>query len=302
MENFALIFTALALGFILQKTQTFPKEAPLILNQFILYISLPAMALLEIPRLHFSQEVLIPVAVAWTVMGASALLILLVSKYFAFDKKTKGALLLVGVLGNTSFLGIPIIEAYFGQKALGYVLMYDQLGTFIALCSYGTIVAVYYSSTQTLNTAAIVRRIFTFPPFLALLLALFFIQTPFPPVLVSVLGSLSSTIVPLALVAVGLQLQFRLAKSELKPFVVALLSTLIFAPLAALTLALIFAAPSLAWSVSVMEASMGPMITAGVLASMSGLAPRLSTAIVGYGTLLSFTTSFFFYQLHTLFT
>lgn len=37
-----------------------------------------------------------------------------------------------------------------------------------------------------------------------------------------------------------------------------------------------------------MEAGMAPMITEGAVASMAGLAPRLSSAIVGYGIILSF--------------
>ncbi|MFC2073234.1 hypothetical protein ACFLRS_00090 [Campylobacterota bacterium] len=45
---------------------------------------------------------------------------------------------------------------------------------------------------------------------------------------------------------------------------------------------------NLATSVSIMEAGMAPMITAGAMASLSGLSPRLSSAIVGYSILISF--------------
>jgi malate permease and related proteins len=43
--------------------------------------------------------------------------------------------------------------------------------------------------------------------------------------------------------------------------------------------------------ISIMESGMGPMISAGAVASMAGLAPRLSSAIVGYGILISFFTT-----------
>jgi len=297
MENFALIFTALFLGYIINKASVFPKDTPLILNQFILYISLPAMALLQIPKLSFSYEVIIPVAVAWLVMGTSALVILALSRFFAFSREVTGALLLVGVLGNTSFLGIPVIQAYLGDEALGYVLMYDQLGSFIALSTYGTFVSVYYSSASGVDVKAIAKKILLFPPFLTLLIALCFIGTEFPPILTSVLGSLAATIVPLALVAVGLQLRFRLPREELKPFGVALFTTLLFAPAIAIGLCWVFGWSNLAANVSVMEAAMGPMITAGAVASMSGLAPRLSSSIVGYGTLFSFATTWVVYTL-----
>lgn len=298
MENFALIFTAVILGYFLNKTALFPKNTPIILNSYILYIALPAMVLLEIPKLTFSYNVMIPVIVAWVVMILSAGLILLVSRFFAFSKEVTGALLLVGVLGNTSFVGIPVIQAYLGSSALGYVLMYDQLGSTIALSTYGTFIAVYYSSTSKVDIKAIAKKIVTFPPFMALVVALFFMGTPFPPIISSTLESFSLTIVPLALVAVGLQLRLRLLREELRPMSVALFTTLIFAPLVAFGLCYIFGWNHLSAKVAIMEASMGPMITAGAIASMAGLAPRLSSSIVGYGILLSFiTTGIVFYTL-----
>ena len=49
--------------------------------------------------------------------------------------------------------------------------------------------------------------------------------------------------------------------------------------------------------VSIMEAAMAPMITAGAIASMAGLAPRLSSAIVGSGILISFVTTGILFKL-----
>jgi len=297
MENFALIFVALLIGYIINLKGIFAKDTPLILNQFILYISLPAMTLLQIPRLTFSFEALIPIVIAWIVMGFSALIIFLLSKAFRFSREVTGSLMLVGVLGNTSFVGIPIIQAYLGNVSLPYVLMYDQLGSFIMLSVYGTFISVYYSREQSVDVKAIAIKIFTFPTFLALLVSLFFIGTTFHPVVISVLSSLASTIVPLALVAVGLQLRFKLPKDDIKPFFTALAVQLILAPLVALGVCFIFSWQNLAAMVSIMEAAMGPMVTAGAVASMSGLAPRLSSAIVGYGTILSFFSTWIVFRI-----
>lgn len=299
MENFALIFVAILIGYIINKGDVFAKETPIILNQFILYISLPAMALLQIPKLSFSFEVLIPIIIAWIVMGVSAIVIFYISKILKFSKKVTGALMLVGVLGNTTFVGIPVIQAYFGDSALPYVLMYDQLGSFIMLSTYGTFISVYYSSAKDVNIKAITIKILTFPPFLSLLIALLFIGTTFHPVVISVLSSFASTIVPLALVAVGLQLRFKLPKEDLKPFFSALGVKLILSPIIAIIISMIFSWESKAALVSIMEAGMGPMITAGAVASMAGLAPRLSSAIVGYGILISFVTTWILFKIIT---
>lgn len=295
MENFALIFIAIFIGYVIKKGDFFPKDAPIILNQFILYISAPALVLLKIPNLSFSQDVFIPVFVSWIVMALSALVIFYLSKLFAFSKEVTGALLLVGVLGNTSYLGIPMVQAYFGEEALGYVLMYDQLGSFIALSTYATFISVYYSSTKSVDIRALFIKIVSFPPFIALLIALFFIGKPFHPVAQSVFASLAATIVPLALVSVGLQLKFKLPSEEIKPFATALVVKLIFAPIVAITVCYALSWNTQAALVSIMEASMAPMITAAAVASMAGLAPALSSAILGYGILFSFLSTWIVY-------
>lgn len=291
MENFILILLAIGIGYGLNRLRIFPEDAAAILNKFVIFISLPAMILLEIPKLTFSMDIMIPVIIAWIVMTLTAILTLFVSKVLHFSKEVTGALMLVAVLTNSSFLGIPIINAYLGDEALPFILVYDQIGTFLALATYGIFVAAYYSNKSEINVQIMAVKILTFPPFVSLIIALFFIGTPFPDVISKVLATLANTIVPVALVAVGLQLQLKLPGHEIKPFGMALFIKLIIAPMIALVIVKIAGWTNLAASVSVMEAGMAPMITAGAMASLSGLAPRLSSAIVGYGILISFFTS-----------
>ena len=291
MENFILIIVAIFIGYGLNRLRIFPEDAAAILNKFVIFISLPAMILLQIPKLTFSMDIMIPVIIAWVVMILTAILTLFVSKIFHFTKEVTGALMLVAVLTNSSFLGIPIINAYLGDEALPFILVYDQIGTFLALATYGIFVAAYYSNKSEINVQIMVVKILTFPPFISLIFALFFIGTPFPDVILKVLSTLANTIVPLALVAVGLQLQLKLPGHEIKPFGMALLIKLVISPMIALIIVKIAGWTSLAANVSVMEAGMAPMITAGAMASLSGLAPRLSSAIVGYGILFSFFTT-----------
>ncbi|WP_345991301.1 AEC family transporter [Sulfurimonas sp. HSL-1716] len=290
MENFILIILCIVLGYAIQKSKVFSDNAAITLNQFVIYISLPAMVLLQVPKLTFSVELVIPVVIAWAVMGTTALLTLYVSRWLAFSKEVTGALMLVTVLTNSSFLGIPLISAYMGQEALPYVMVYDQLGSFIALSVYGTFIASYYSHKSEVSFKIIAAKVFTFPPFLVLIIAFLLMGTKFDANITKVLSSLANTIVPVALVAVGLQLKLRLTRDELIPFSISLMIKLILAPLIAILVAKSFGWDNQASQVAIMEAGMAPMITAGAIASMTGLAPKLSSAIVGYGILFSFVT------------
>jgi len=297
MENFILIVLAISIGYLFKQLRIFPEDAAAILNKFVIFISLPAMILLQIPKLTLSMDILIPVIIAWIVMTLTAILTLFISSKYRFSKEVTGALMLVAVLTNSSFLGIPIINAYLGDEALPFILVYDQMGTFLALATYGIFVAAYYSNESEINMQIMAVKILTFPPFVSLLIALFLIGTPFPDSILKVLQTLANTIVPLALVAVGLQLQLKLPGHEIQPFAIALLIKLIMAPLIALALVAMAGWTNLAASVSVMEAGMAPMVTAGAMASLSGLAPRLSSAIVGYGILISFFTTALLFKL-----
>lgn len=297
MENFVLILLAIVIGYVIKRLNIFPKEAPTILNQFVIYISLPAMILLQIPRLTFSLDTIIPIIIAWLVMTVSAVLILFLSKVFSFSKEITGSLMLVAILSNSSFLGIPIVNAYMGESALPYVLVYDQLGTFIALATYGTFIASYYSNKSEISFKIITFKVLTFPPFISLVLALFLMGVEFNETITKVLSSFANTIVPIALVAVGLQLQLKLPGHEIKPFSVALIVKLLIAPIIAVIICQIFDWNNQASIVSIMESGMAPMITAGAIASMAGLAPRLSSAIVGYGIIISFVTTGILFKL-----
>lgn len=297
MENFILILLAISIGYLFKQLRIFPEEAAAILNKFVIFISLPAMILLQIPKLTLSMDILIPVVIAWIVMTLTAILTLFISNKFHFSKEVTGALMLVAVLTNSSFLGIPIISAYLGDEALPFILVYDQIGTFLALATYGIFVAAYYSNKSEINMQIMAVKVLTFPPFVSLIIALFFIGIPFPDAISKVLASLANTIVPIALVAVGLQLQLKLPEHEIQPFAIALFVKLMIAPMIALAVVSMAGWTNLAASVSVMEAGMAPMVTAGAMASLSGLAPRLSAAIVGYGILLSFFTTAVLFKL-----
>jgi len=297
MENFILIVLALGIGYGFNRLHIFPEESANILNKFVIFISLPAMILLQIPKLTLSMDILIPVIIAWVVMTVTAILTFFISKRLHFTKEVTGALMLVAVLTNSSFLGIPVINAYLGDEALPFILVYDQMGTFLALATYGIFVAAYYSNQSEINVRIMAVKILTFPPFVSLIIALFFIGIPFPETISKVLLMLGNTIVPIALVAVGLQLQLKLPGHEIQPFALALFIKLMIAPLIALAIVAMAGWTNLAASVSVMEAGMAPMITAGAMASLSGLAPRLSSAIVGYGILLSFFSTALLFKL-----
>ena len=73
-------------------------------------------------------------------------------------------------MGNTSFVGFPVIEALYGKKGLETAIIVDQPGTFVVMATLGIIVASIYSK-GTPNPKSIASKILLFPPFIAFFLA-----------------------------------------------------------------------------------------------------------------------------------
>jgi len=290
MENFIIIFSLLLLGMALSRLKVLPDNSSQVLNLFIIYISLPALILLQVPRLTFSKNLLVPVLLPWIMLVVSALLVLAASRVFRWSRTITGALLLLVPLGNTSFFGIPMVEAFWGRDSVSYAVLYDQFGSFLALTTYGSIILAVYRGSDKPTPAVILKKIVMFPPFIALVLGLLTMSVPYPPVLEGVLEGIAASLVPVVMVAIGLQIRLKLPPGSWTPFCAGLAIKLIIAPLAATLICYTLNLHSPAANVSVFEAGMPPMVTAGALALIAGLSPELTAALVGLGLMVSFLT------------
>jgi len=290
MENFLATLLLLVFGMGLRRLRLVPDNAAQTLNLFVIYISLPALVLLKVPELQPSVELLVPFLMAWLMLAASAVLVLVLGRLLGFERQILGALLLVVPLGNTSFLGIPMVNAFFGSDGIPYAVLYDQLGSFLALASYGSLILAVYGSGERPTFGGILKKVLLFPAFIALVAAVLLRPVAWPPAIAAMLGVIAASLVPVVMVAVGLQLRLKLQEGTLVPLGVGLCLKLVAAPLLALLFCSLFGWQGFAARVSVFEAGMPPMVTAAALASLAGLAPEFTAAMVGYGILFSFTT------------
>ncbi len=291
MDNFVLILAYLIIGVLLRRLPAMPQSSGIALNMYVLYVALPALILKNVPQLQFSAELLIPAVTPWFLLLVVVATVLLLSKWLNWPREITGALLIVLPLGNTSFLGFPMTAALFGDAAMPYAVVYDQIGSFIALASYVTIIAALYSPTAAKPTfKGIAVKIITFPSFIALALGLLLRGYDYPPIITQLIDNLAATLVPVVMVAVGFALTIKFSKSEVVPLLSALGIKLLMMPLLAAALWLTLGYSGVAVNISIFQAAMPPMISAGAIAIMAGLAPRLVSGIIGLGILLGLLT------------
>ena len=290
MTNLILLILCFIAGMLLHRFKRMPVNTPAVLNSFIIHVSFPALILLSVHDLKISGEVGLMAAMGWIVFTLSAGFFWLVGRWLDLPRPTVGALILTGGLCNTSYVGLPMIEAYYGHQGLASGIVVDQLGSFLVLSTLGITVAGIYSSGRP-GVAEMAKRIFLFPPFIVLVIALLLIPVEYPAWLTLVLKRMGDTLAPLALLAVGFQLRLGHLAGNGRNLAIGLAFKLVLAPLVLFLIYVpLLGAHGQAIQITLFEAAMPPMITAAILATEHDLDPPLATLMVAMGLVISFAT------------
>ena len=284
IDSLILIVGMFGLGLISRRLSLLPDNAADTLNRLVLQICLPALVFQAVTRLQWELSLLALVLVAWALGGLGWAWAVVLSRRFGWSRGVEGCLALTLMLGNTAFLGYPMVQGLLGKPALAAAVVYDQLGTFILLSVGGLSAVAIYSGAPRPNPLSVFRRVVSSPAFIALMLAL--LPLPHPIWLGTFLDRVASLLVPLALFAVGLSFHVVPPREELPPLLVGLLLKMLISPLLAWLLLSAVGADRLVLAAGVLQAAMPAMVTAGALAIQHQLAPRLAAALVGYGVLI----------------
>ena len=290
IDNLILVFGLIGIGILSKRFKLLPEGTSHSLNAYVLNISLPAMILLTVPKLPVTDALIFPIVGHWVLYAINIGLILLVSKILNFKRTITGVLVVVSCLGNTAFLGIPVTETFFGSEAVPYAVLYDQLGSgFAFLFTVGVLLPIFKGGEIT-SIKNILKSLAVFPPFWALVIGLIGIKFPLPSLFDGLILSLSKTLIPCAMVAVGFQMKFKLNLTQVKPLIVGLGIKLIIIPIVALLGFSLIGSDHLSVNVSIIQSGMPPMVTAGALAINEDLEGDIAAGLVGYGLFLSFIT------------
>lgn len=297
MANIILLAACLLMGIFLRRTGRMPSTTPAALNGYVINVALPAAAIRYLHDIRLEPSLLLTGLMAWLLFGAGWLFFAGAARVFKLSPGATGALVLVGGLGNTSFVGLPMIEAWFGKEFLGIGILADQLGSFLVLSTLGVLAASLYSSGG-VSVREMARKVLMFPPFQALCLAFLLRPVPFHPMAMTVLQKLADTIAPVAIVSVGFQLVFGTARAHAKTLSIGLLYKLLLGPAILSILYIgVLGAEGQVLRVTLFEAAMPPMITAGIVAADHDLEPNLVALMLGIGIPLSFLTLAGWWQL-----
>lgn len=291
MVNFVLIFFCIIIGFLFRKYEIVPADTHKGVNRWILYIALPAVSFKYIPKLEWTFEMLFPIVSMLIVWIGGWLFSEILCRVKGYKQRSRSTFELATGYSNTSFIGFPLVAAYFGESKLGIAMICDQT-SFVILSTAGIISALRArNKSENIKANAVFKKLITFPPLIACLLA--FMLTPFVnfTFVESFFDKLVATLGPLALFSIGLQIQFGGLRKQFSIISLSVLYKLFLAPLIIFLLALGIGIKGDVARVTVIEAAMPTLLTSGIIAEQYGLNTKLINLIIGVGVTLGFLTT-----------
>ncbi|XPV69444.1 MAG: AEC family transporter [Halarcobacter sp.] len=267
------------------------------LVEFVIYFSLPAIVFYKIYPLELNETTLGLIFMFNCIILVNLLISYYVGKFLKLDKKTLATFMIVATFGNTSFIGFSYIDSFYGQDYVVYALIYDLFGSFLLLVSLGMII-INWGSGQHVNIKGIVKSVLFFPPiimfFITIISKLFIV----PEFIMNTMGTIGSTLVPIAMIAIGMKLEVKNIFYKVKVVSFAILVKMLIVPVIVLVLFSIFYNLDDTWSkTTILEVAMPPMTMAVVLAIKGGLDERLAINALVFGVLISLlsVTGFYYF-------
>lgn len=280
------VFIFVALGYGFKRIKHDISES---LIEFVIYFSLPALALVKIRELEFDEVVFNIIFIAYIAMFVAAIVSYLIGKALRLERKMLATFMVVSIFGNTSFVGFSYVESLYSSKELVYPLVYDQIGSFVALLTIGMVLIAWGSQKEEKTTIKQKFKMLLTPPLQAIIFAVILHGVVFPDFVEGILIKLEYTLIPLVTMIVGMKLEIKAFKNFFKESMIVIGIKMVLVPLIMLALLYPFFDFTAIWMrVTFIEIAMPPMTMATVLAIRGGLNKDLAINALGLGILFSF--------------
>ncbi len=291
MNSMLLIVVSVMAGVLLARTNLVPANTQKGVNMWVLYVALPALILRYIPGIEWNAGVLLPVAGSILVLAGAWVFSWLFCRISGASKSTRTALFVTSGLGNTAFVGYPLISAYYGEGAIKDAIVFDQM-TFILFATVGVLAVMRGANPEAkASPVGMIKTVLKFPVVIALIASLVVPLFADISVLNPLFDKLLATLSPMALFSIGLQLRFAEWRKEKRNLAAGMSYKLIIAPALVFLLAWILGSRGSFAKVNILEAAMPTHITMSLLAAQYNLNPQLCNLMATLGIVAAALTT-----------
>lgn len=260
------------------------------LIEFIIYFSLPAIVFSKIYPLTLDERIVGLILMFISFILFNLLLSYFVGKLMRLNRLYLATFMIMATFGNTSFIGFSYIDAFYGQDYIVYGLIYDLFGSFLLLVSVGMFIITWGKGKKN-DIKSIFKSVFLFPPTIMFFITVFAKNFEVPNFLILTSQTLSSTLVPIAMIAIGMKLELKHIFARFHIVTTAMTIKMIVVPIIVLIGFKYFYGIDQTWvKVTIIEVAMPPMTMATVLAIKGGLDEKIAINSLVLGVLLSLFT------------
>ena len=260
------------------------------LVDFIIYFSLPAIVFSKIYPLSLDTKILWLILMFMGIIFFNLFLSYTIGKMMRLSRVTLATFMIMATFGNTSFIGFSYIDAFYGQDYIVYGVIYDIFGSFLLLVSVGMIIITWGSGRKN-SVLNISKSIFLFPPMIMFIITIFAKNFEIPKFLIYTSTNLGATLVPIAMIAIGMKLELKHIFTKLHIVTVAVVLKMLIVPIIILFTFKYFYGVDETWvKVTLIEVAMPPMTMAAVLAIKGGLDEKIAINSLVLGVIVSLFT------------
>lgn len=273
------------LGFFLKKIKFLNENEGELLRKILFNVSLPSLVIYSIITSNFTGNFYKIFLIVPLSMIIQFIIAFLIGNVYFKDKKELATLILISVMGNTAFLGYPLVEMFFSTKSLPLGIFYDQIHfyTFLILI-YPLLTFISKSENRSLKSS------FITPPVIAFLLSLILRNFFIPQVVIESLNMLKQSVTPLVLLYLGINLDLNISKKDLFFLIPVIILKLIVLPYITLYISNLFKVESIIKNVSLLQSMMPTMMATIIFGSQIGLNRKIIAKAVGITTIISSIT------------
>ncbi|MDY0051237.1 MAG: AEC family transporter [Aliarcobacter sp.] len=260
------------------------------LIEFIIYFSLPAIVFSKVYPLILDQKIFGLIIMFICFILFNLMLAYFIGRMMKLNKLLLATFMIMATFGNTSFIGFSYIDAFYGQDYIVYGLIYDLFGSFLLLVSVGVFIITWGSGRKN-DTKSIFKSMFLFPPTLMFFITVIAKNFEVPNFLILTSQTLGTTLVPIAMIAIGMKLELKNIFVKFHIVTMAMVLKMIIVPILVLIGFKYFYGIDQTWvKVTIIEVAMPPMTMATVLAIKGGLDEKVAINSLVLGVLLSLFT------------
>lgn len=290
MQNLFLLVLCIAAGVITKHYFLYTRFLVRGITFWLINVSLPAIALKHLNQLTINKSLIVPVVSPVLAMLVAVLIIMLLKNILSLSKEKTVVLFVTTALSNTSFIGFPLVSAYFGKAGLSTAVICDQV-TFLL---FATVVpaVILLSKGESTRPLQFIEKIIFFPPFIAFVVALLLPHNSFSGQVDEFLAIPAGTTSPLALFLIGLQLSFSNVLTEKKVIVASITIKLLLVPATVYCIFRCFNLNNYVSTISIFETSMPTLLSLTILAEKMAFNQSLIVKITSISIVVSMISTY----------